>query len=396
MKNIAHKNKVIIFGCGISGATIANILANKNWYVDIYEKNNYIGGNCYDYKNKSGILIHKFGPHIFHTSNENVYKFLTKFCKLNNFVNKVLVNDGKKQLYPLPINFKSIKIIDNIHAEHIINKLKQYFPKQDTITLFDAQKICDLYVQQFIKYIKENVYISYTTKMWDKKFSEVDHNIINRIKIVLSYQNNYFPSDKYQGLPIGGYTSLIKKMINHKNIAIKYKVNANKILKFGKNITINKHKITCPIIYCGSLDEIINYKYGILGYRSLNICFKTFHTNKFQPTAVVNYPNHPKITRIVEYKQMTKQKINNTTISLESPGPFNIHSKLFKDRFYPLDDNANRTIYKKYVNYFKKYYNFYTLGRLGKYSYIDMDDAILNAINLAKEITHEEIWNHKD
>ena len=146
----------------------------------------------------------------------------------------------------------------------------------------------------------KNVYISYTTKMWGMKFNNVDHDIINRVKIILGYQHNYFPLDKYQGLPIGGYTSLIKKMISHKNITIKYKTNANRILKFNnKNILLNDHEIKFPIIYCGSLDELLKYKYGILGYRSLNIHFKTLPINKFQSTAVINYPNHPKITRIV-------------------------------------------------------------------------------------------------
>lgn len=390
-----NKNKIIIFGCGISGATIANIFANKNWLVEIYEKNNYVGGKCYDYKNKNGILIHKFGPHIFHTSNKIVYNFLTRFCKLNNFINKVLVNDGNKPLYPLPINFQSIMTIDNVHGKYIINKLKQHFPKQETISLFDALAINDQYIKEFVAYVKKNVYISYTTKMWGMKFNNVDHDIINRVKIILGYQHNYFPLDKYQGLPIGGYTSLIKKMINHKNITIKYKTNANRILKFNnKNILLNDHEIKFPIIYCGSLDELLKYKYGILGYRSLNIHFKTLPINKFQSTAVINYPNHPKITRIVEYKQMTKQKINNTTISMETPGSFDIHSKLFQNRFYPLQNSVNKAMYKKYYDYFKKYYNFYTLGRLGKYTYIDMDDAILNAIKLAKKITHEKIWRN--
>ena len=391
-----NKNKITIVGCGISGATIANILANKNWEVKIYEKRNYPGGNCYDYKNKAGILIHKYGPHIFHTSNKIVYKFLTKFCKFNNFINKVLVNDGKKQLYPLPINFKSIEIIDLKHSNYIISKLKEHFPNQKTITLFDAMSINDNHVRQFIEYVKKNVYISYSTKMWGMKFNKVDHRIIDRVKIVLGYQNNYFPNDKYQGLPIGGYTSLIKKMINHKNIDIQYNTDANKILKFDKDITTNNIKITHPVVYCGSLDELINYKYGVLGYRSLNINFKTLQANKYQTTAVVNYPNHPKITRIVEYKQMTKQKSNKTTISTEIPGAFDTQSKIWKDRFYPLNDSINKSLYKKYSNYFKKYYNFYTLGRLGEYSYIDMDDAILKAINLAKKITHEKIWRSKN
>lgn len=380
------KKQVLIIGCGISGASLARRLADNGWHVDIYEKEDHIGGNCFDSKNKKGILIHNFGPHIFHTSNEEVYKFISKFTKLNGYVNKVFVS-VKNKFFPLPINFNSIKIIMKNKAEKIIHVLKNHFPDSKTVTIFQLKKIKDKNVKEFLNWITKNVYVNYSTKMWGVKFSEIDPKTINRIKIVLSYEHNYFPDDKYQGLPVGGYTKFITKMINHPNIKIHLNQDGIKYLSFKKNILWRNKKVTSPIIFCGPLDEILNYKYGKLPYRSLNFKFKTFHKKNFQLAAVINYPAHPTITRITEYKFMTKQKqANHTTISLEYPGKFDLSSKKFNQRLYPILNKENIAIYKKYLCFFKKYKNFYCLGRLSQYRYFDMDDAIFEALRLAKEL----------
>ncbi|MBQ0045397.1 MAG: UDP-galactopyranose mutase, partial [Mycoplasma sp.] len=372
--------KLTIVGCGISAATLANVLANRGWIINIYEKQHFMGGNCYDSYNSVGVLVHNFGPHIFHTSYEDVYKFISKFTNLNGYVNKVLVNVDNK-LFPLPINFKSIEIIMGDKAKDVINILKTKFAGKKTITLFDLRQIDNPIVKEFLDYISKNVYFNYSAKMWGKKFEEIDPNTINRVKIVLSYEHNYFPEDKYQGLPSSGYTDMIKKMLDHPNIHVTLGTNALDLIKFGKTITIKGQELTEPLVYCGPLDEALDYKYGTLPYRSLNIKFEALNKTKFQETAVVNYPAHPTMTRIAEYKQMTLQELDNvTTLSKEYPGEFDLKSTDFNVRYYPIINPQNTELYQKYASEFKKYPNFYPLGRLSQYKYFDMDDAIKQAL----------------
>lgn len=379
------EKKAIIIGAGLAGATLANILAKKKYKVNIYEKNKLVGGNCYDYY-KNGILIHKYGPHIFHTNKKRIYDFVNQFTKLNNFINKVYVR-YKNLFFPLPINFTSIKIIAKNDANYIIKKLKKKFKKTKLVTLSQLKKINDEKIKKFYNFIFKNVYVNYTVKMWGVKFDEVDKKTINRVKIILGYKHNYFPQDKYQGLPINTYTQMIAKMLKHKNIKVNFKIDGQKILKFdfnNKKIYLNKKEFNGLIFYCGSLDELANYKFGVLPYRSLKIKFFHKKIEKFQQSAIVNYPSHPKMTRICEYKQMTQQKnISNTIISKEYPIPFILSKKQYNCRFYPIINKKNIEKYNQYLKLFKNFPNFYPLGRLGLYRYFDMDDTIEYAMNLA-------------
>ena len=379
------KKEAIIVGAGLAGATIANILAKKKYKIIVYEKNNFIGGNCFDYY-KNGILIHKYGPHIFHTNKKKIYTFINKFTKLNSFINKVFVR-YKNLLFPLPINFTSIRIIAKNDATYIIKKLKKIFKKEKLITLAQLKAIDDQKIKKFYRFIFQNVYANYTAKMWGVKFNKVDQKTINRVKIILSNEHNYFLQDKYQGLPINTYTLMITKMLKHKNITVNLKTDGKKILKFdfaNKKIYLNKNEFNGLIFYCGSLDELANYKFGILPYRSLKIEFVLKKIEKFQQSAIINYPDHPTMTRICEYKQMTQQKyFNKTIISKEYPKPFTLAKKKYWQRFYPIINKENLAKYDAYLKLFKKFQNFYPLGRLGLYRYFDMDDTIEYAMKLA-------------
>lgn len=377
--------KIIIVGSGISGASLANELANKGWGVSVYEKNNFVGGNCYDFKDRNDVLVHKYGPHIFHTSYEDVYAFVSKFTTLNNYQHKVLVNVDNK-VFPLPINFKSIEVIMGNKANDVINLLKKSFPNKKTITLFELKQINDSTIKQFVDWISQNVYFNYSSKMWGTKFENINPNTINRVKIILGYEHNYFPEDKYQGLPNEGYTKMVEAMLNHKNIKVFKGVNALEHLQFKESILWDDNVVTSPVVYCGALDELLKYKHGMLPYRSLDIQFENINKDMFQEAAVVNYPADAIMTRIAEYKQMTLQKIETTTISKEYPGAFELNSCRFNQRYYPIINDSNVTTYQKYVQEFKKYNNFYPLGRLAQYKYFDIDDAIKQALDLAKRL----------
>lgn len=377
------QKKAIIFGAGISGSTLARYLAENNYLVTIYEKNNFVGGNCFDFVDDNNILIHKYGPHIFHTSNEEVYAFINRFCKLNGFINEVLVDiDNKK--YPLPFNFESIDLkYGNEKSQDIKDKLLKLFPNQKNVSIFQLTNSTDNDIKELGTFVFENVFANYSSKMWGIPIEKIDKNIINRVGITIGYERSYFPNDKYQGLPINGYTNMIRSILNHENIKII--LNSKNVLKIDNNKTlINNKLIKDNIFYCGPIDELFDYVFGELPYRSLNIIFESFNKNNYQSNAVINYPSHPTMTRITEYKKMTFQNDNGwTTISKEFPGEYG-SSKKFNQRYYPIANKKSLSIYKKYVDMLKKCKNLHLLGRLAQYKYFDMDDAILEAINLAK------------
>ena len=370
-----------IFGTGISGCTIARLYAEKGYKVNFYESKKNIGGNCYDFLDKE-IYVHKFGPHIFHTSNKDVINFVKKFAKFNGYKHRVLVN-VKSKVVPLPINFQSIKDLFGKKSLEIIKLLKKNFKNKPFVTLYELMAIKDDIIQEFTKFLYNNVYGNYTSKMWGVPLEKIDPNVISRVKIILSNVDNYFPEDKFQGLPSDGYTNMMKNMINHKNI--KLFLNSKKQITFkGKNIYIDGILNKNQIFYSGPIDQLLNFKFGVLPYRSLDIKFETIAKESFQDASVVNYPAHKSMTRISEYKKMTLQSSKYTIISKEYPGKYDAKSKKFCNRYYPIHNKNSELIYKKYCNYLKKFSNFHMLGRLAEYRYYDMDDAIANAISIFK------------
>jgi UDP-galactopyranose mutase len=301
--------RIFIFGCGISGATLARLYAEKNYLVDIYEIRYHIGGNCYDHYDSHGVLIHKYGPHIFHTSNEAVYKFVNHFCKINEYTNKVNAMVDNK-VVALPINFKSIEQIFPLNSKYIIQKLMKLYPNNKTITLDELKNIKDKKIQTMFQYIYKRIYANYSKKMWGVPIKTLSRDIINRVQITLGYEESYFPNDKYQGLPKEGYTKFIKNIINHKNITVHLKSNIDTLKLNNNKVYIDNIECNDKIFYCGSIDKLFQYKFGRLNYRSLCLKFQSFRKNKYQQSAIINYPSHPKMTRCCEYRQMTFQKSN--------------------------------------------------------------------------------------
>jgi UDP-galactopyranose mutase len=375
------KKKIVIFGAGISSATMARKLAEDGYEVDVYETRNEIGGNCYDCKDKHGVLIQKYGPHVFHTNHLEVYKFISQFTKLNTFMNRTLASLGNSKIVPLPINYRSIEILFPKEATYIKKVFKAKF-KEPKIPIFSLLNSKDPILNKVAKFIYENVYQNYSSKMWGVPVAKIDPNTLNRVPITNSYSDLYFPTDRWQGLPTHSFTSMIKNIFKHKNIHLHLKSPKN-LLQIKNNKTyINKKLVTDTIFYCGSVDELYKYRYGTLPYRSLHITFKNLPKQSFQQAAVINYPADPTMTRISEYKKLTFQKIKSTTISKEYPGEFNLKSKKFNQRFYPISSHKNAVLYNKYLTLSKKTKNLILLGRLAQYKYFDMDDAILNTLNM--------------
>ncbi|MDK2819259.1 MAG: UDP-galactopyranose mutase [Mycoplasmataceae bacterium] len=376
--------KIKIIGAGLSGAVLARVLAENNFDIEIIEKRKNIGGNVFDEK-INNITIHKYGPHIFHTSKKRVAEFMERFWTLNKFKNIVEGYIGDK-LVPIPFNFKSIDICFPDQKEKIKNLLLENYKNMESVTIFELFENNDPIIKEVANFIYKNIFENYTIKMWDLNPKEIDSSVTSRIPVILSYKNTYF-TDEYEGVPKEGYTKTIEKMLDHKNI--KFSVNKNGIeyLKFENNIISFNNDKSCLIIYTGPLDELFDNRFGVLDYRSLNIKFEEINQEKFQNTAVVNFPAHPTMTRITEYKNMTFEKNEDITIiSKEYPGKYSPLSKEFNEPYYPLATEKAREKYSQYKDIADCYTNLLLLGRLANYKYINMDQAIEDALIMAKKV----------
>lgn len=361
MKNKILKNKILIVGAGITGITLAERFASKGSEVLLIEKRNHIGGNCYDCKNKDGILIHKYGPHIFHTNYKEVRDYLSQFTEWIPYQHKVLGFFNGKYA-PIPFNLNTLYELLPQQANNLERKLIKNFGNNKKIPILELKKTKDKDLKFLADFIYEKVFLGYNLKQWGKKPEQIDSLVSARVPIVISNDDRYF-QDKYQGIPKNGYTKMFERMLKNKNITVQLKTDFKEI----------KDKIKYDVMfYTGPIDDFFNYKYGKLDYRCLSINFKTLNQKEFQPAAVVNYPDlkHP-YTRITEFKKLTHQKHKQTAIGIEKSGEKGILA-------WPLLDKKNKNIFQKYLKETEKLkkQNIYFVGRLAEYKYYNMDEII--------------------
>lgn len=352
----------IVVGAGLAGITIAECLARKNNKILIIEKRDDIGGNCSD-DYIAGILVHKYGPHIFHTNNKVVWDYLNRFTEFNDYKHIV-----KTQIYPLnwictlPINLQVIKKLGFNYLDKIVNKYGK-----STITI---NELLNSEFNGLGQYLFNTFYKNYSKKQWGKHYKDIDESVFNRIPIRLNFNEDYF-LDIYQGIPKNGYSKMFENMVFHKNIEVKLNTTYDKIFT-----TKNK------VIYTGMIDELLDYCFGELPYRSLDIKFENYDAPIFQNYPVINYPSEDRLTRITEYKYMTMQKNSNTVISKEYPCEYD-GSNI---PYYPIPTNETKELYNKYRELVDKIPNLYLLGRLAEYKYYDMDKVVEKAIQLSEEL----------
>lgn len=383
----------IIVGCGFAGATIAERFASqKNMKVLIIDKRNHIGGNMYDYVDNNKILIHKYGPHLFHTNHKNVFEYLKTFGEWFPYNHKVLgYVDGK--LVPIPFNLDSIDECFDAETSKILKKkLVDEYGMEKKVPILELRKNIDQNINKLAEYIYEKVFLYYTMKQWDKKPDEIDINVTNRVPVFISRDGHYF-QDEFQYMPVGGYTSIFEKMLSNKNIDIKLGIDSDEIINIeDEKIFYNNERFNGVLIYTGMIEQLFKYKYGQLPYRSLDFKFKTINKNHYQPVGTVNYPtqNHP-YTRITEFKYMTMTDFptDKTTIVKEYPCPYSRNSKIGNTPYYPIENFESQEIYLKYLKDASKIENLYLLGRLAQYKYYNMDLIVLEALKLYDKISEE-------
>ena len=375
---------VIIIGAGFAGATVANILASKGKSVLIVDSRDHVGGNAYDYM-EDDILIHKYGPHIFHTNSKEVFDYLSNFTKWYKYEHKVL-GHIKNKLVPIPFNFKSIEECMPERATKLIELLKKHYGEGKKIPIMDLLKSDDKDILYLANYIYENVFKYYTMKQWNMKVEELDSAVSARVPVNTSYDDRYF-NDIYQYMPKEGYTKLIKKMLEHHNIEILLKTNAKDILKLEDGIIYYKgHPFKGALYYTGCLDELFKYQFGELPYRSLDLILERLN-GTFQKAAVENYPGKDvKFTRISEYKYFMEEVNKDVTyIHTEYPFPYKRNSEVGNVPYYPIIKDENQKLYEKYVEEANKYPNLHLIGRLAEYKYYNMDAIVLKALNMCKD-----------
>lgn len=375
--------KIIIVGAGLSGATIARMFADGGDTVTVIDKRETIGGNVYDYVDKNDIRVQMYGPHIFHTDKEDAFEFLSRFTEWTEYEHRVLAN-VKGTLVPVPFNLKSLfDLYPSDKAERIKQRLISEIGEGNKVSIMQLVQNGNKEIRDFAHFVYNNIFYLYTRKQWGFSPSQLGKEIMNRVPVYISFEDRYF-TDKYQYMPKNGFTEMVSNILRHPRIQLKLGRDAKKIISlYDGKIYLNDKEFDGTLIYTGCVDELFDYKFGVLPYRSLKFKFKTVKSESFQPTAVVNYTTSKKFTRITEFSKFTCEPKDKTVIVKE-------YSKRFKKGknipYYPIPVEKNFVHHKKYAEEAKKYQNLYLLGRLAEYKYINMDDAVKNAMDLYRKL----------
>jgi UDP-galactopyranose mutase len=361
----------LIVGAGYAGSVLAERLARVgNKKVLIIDKRNHIAGNAYDHYNEDGILVHKYGPHIFHTNSKDVFDYLSKFTEWHNYQHKVLASvDG--QMVPMPINLNTINSLYGLNLSSA--DVEDFFASRaEDVKHINTSE--DVVVSKVGRELYEKFFRGYTRKMWELDPSELDASVTARVPTRTNKDDRYF-TDTYQAMPLHGYTRMFETMLSHPNIKIMLNTSYQEIMD---EISYKK------LIFTGPVDEYFNYCYGKLPYRSIEFKFDTLNKENFQPTGTVNYPNDYAFTRITEFKHLTGQESTKTSIVYEFP-------KAEGDPYYPIPKPENGILYKKYQALAEQLSNTYFVGRLATYKYYNMDQVVAQALATFKKIQNHEI-----
>lgn len=375
----------IIIGSGFAGSVIAERIANVlGKKVLIIEKRNHIGGNCYDCKTKEGIIVHKYGPHLFHTDYKEVFDYLSNFTEWQIYHHKVLAFiDGKK--VPIPFNLNSLYIVfPESLAKRIEEKLLSKYPFGTKIPILELKKEKDKDLALLADYIYQKVFLNYTAKQWGVKPEDIDPEVTARVPVYIGKDDRYF-HDKYQAVPAHGYTKIFERMLNHPNIKLLLNTDFKEVMKFdleNRKIYFLGQEFKGKVIFTGMIDELFEYKFGALPYRSLELRFENVNKEYFQEVAVVNYPNDYDFTRITEFKHIHPAETKSTVILKEYPKPYEVGKEI---PFYPVFSKENSELYFKYKDLTNKFENLILVGRLAEYRYYDMDDVVKRALEVFEE-----------
>ena len=379
-------------GAGYAGAVAARALAEQGKRVLVLERRPHIGGNAYDRLDDAGVLIHQYGPHIFHTNNKEVFDWLSRFTQWRDYQHRVVANipDGKggRMTYPVPFNLTSLETaFGPEEGRRLGDKLIAAYGAEKKVTILELRRNEDPEISALADYVYEHVFVHYTMKQWGQKPEDIDPNTTARVPVFLSRDDRYF-QDAYQGMPLEGYTPMFERMLDHPNITVELGVDAlDRLDLSGDVIRVDGAPFRGPVIYTGQADELFGFKYGPLPYRTLDFRFETLERDDFQNGyGTVNYTVDQDYTRITEFKHLTGQQVpGKTTIVKE-------YSKAYSGVFgeipyYAIINPENNALYEQYRALGARFGNLYLLGRLAEYKYYNMDAIAARALKLAETLS---------
>ena len=386
-----HTFDCLVVGAGYAGAIVARELAEAGRkQVLVLERRNHVAGNAYDCFDEAGILIHQYGPHIFHTNDKQVYDWLSRFTKWRTYDHRVIANipDGRggRMTYPVPFNLTSLEVaFGQEEGQRLGQKLMQVYGTEKKVTILELRQNQDPEIAALADYVYEHVFVQYTMKQWGQTPEEIDPNTTARVPVFLSRDDRYF-QDTYQGMPLEGYTPMFEAILDHPNITVELGQEALNRL----DVTVDVLKLDGEVwdgqvIYTGQVDELFAFQFGRLPYRTLDFIFEAVPQDDVQGYGTVNYTMDEAYTRITEFKHLTGQvKPGVSTIVKE-------YSKAYtgaedETPYYAIINETNNALYGQYKALAGRFPNLYLVGRLAEYKYYNMYAIAQRALALAAEI----------
>ena len=393
---------ILVAGAGYAGAVAARALAERGRRVLVLERRDHVGGNAYDRLDEHGVLIHQYGPHIFHTNDKRVFDWLSRFTQWRDYQHRVEANipDGsgapnRRLQYPVPFNLTSMEIaFGPEEGRRLGEKLVAVYGAEKKVTILELRQSTDPEIAALADYVYEHVFVHYTMKQWGQRPEDIDPATTARVPVFLSRDDRYF-QDTYQGMPLEGYTPMFQRMLDHPNIELRLSTDARPLLAGFQG----------PVIYTGAVDELFDHKYGPLPYRTLDFVFETWQgrvyegPNRpwpdpdhplragefFQSRATVNYTVDRDYTRITEFKHLTGQVLPDVTTIVKE------YSRAYtgaegETPYYAIINPENNALYAKYKAEADRRPGLHLLGRLAEYKYYNMDAIAGRALDLAQRL----------
>lgn len=379
---------MLVVGSGLSGMVIAHEAAQCGKRVLILEKRDHIGGNIFDYRDQNGVLVQKYGPHVFFTDDKNIEKYISQFVPVESFYPECRTYIEGKSI-PMPFNFASIDILyEKEEAETLKEALLSEFAPKKIVSVMDVVNSKKEMIHEYGMYMYEHEYKKYTFKQWGIPIEKIDLSVFMRVPVYLSYKSAYLMK-KYQFMPQGGFANLAVRMLDNPNIRVELCSDALPRLQLEPNegrIYFDDH-VNIPIVYTGPLDALFAFCYGKLPYRALEFVWKTIDAEKGPPTPLSAFPETDKYIRITDYTQFPPQKADNkSVIAIEFPIEYDRSAWCGNEPYYPVLTEASETLISQYRLLAEKFVNLFPCGRLADFKYYNMDQAINRAIDVWKHV----------
>lgn len=382
--------KIIVVGAGFSGSVIARKLADElDRKVSVVERRRHIGGNAYDELDEHGILVQRYGPHGINTNKFFIIEYLKQYAELFPHCVKMLsFIDGK--YVRLPFNFETVQqLVGAENSESLLKKLRSEFGGRDRVPVLELVNHPDAEVSRYGNLLFDKAYKTYTSKMWGIGVDKIDKYVLERVPMAMNYDERYLNKD-YQYLPVKGFTEIFRNMLAHPNIDLELNTDALKHISFNEaeNTVLYDGEAVDALIFTGPIDELFDYKFGSLPYRSLDIKYEHSESSSVLPCEIISYPQAAGYTRSTEYRKLMYDDENavGSVVATEYPLQYDKNAKVGNIPYYPVVTEESSAMYSKYRSEVEKYRNIFLCGRLAEFKYYNMDICIEHALQYFENI----------